>query len=122
MCYSFRSAKFYERMITMTNAVQQLIDEREKLLTDIRTDDEEFLKLLRTMAKFHRYSYQDQLNLCRRAPEDCRALATKSAYAKYFNTQVTPSAIPVILQSGENTLKPSTTLKKPLDFCGVTGN
>lgn len=100
----------------MTNAVQQLIDEREKLLTDIRTDDEEFLKLLRTMAKFHRYSYQDQLNLCRRAPEDCRALATKSAYAKYFNTQVTPSAIPVILQSGENTLKAVYDIEETVGF------
>lgn len=100
----------------MTNAVQQLIDEREKLLTDIRTDDEEFLKLLRTMAKFHRYSFQDQLNLCRRAPEDCRALATKSAYAKYFNTQVTPNAIPVILQAGENTLKAVYDIEETVGF------
>lgn len=100
----------------MTNAVQQLIDEREKLLMDIRTNDEEFLKLLRTMAKFHRYSYQDQLNLCRRAPEDCRALATKSAYAKYFNTEVTSSAVPVILQSGENTLKAVYDIEETVGF------
>lgn len=85
--------------------VKALIAERERLLTDIKTNDNAFVKLLNTMANFHRYSLEDQLNLYYRAPKNSRALGAKELWENKFHTTLVPGAEPIILQDGEDGVK-----------------
>ena len=72
------------------NELEKKIDQ---FLVQIQTDKEQYFSLLLTMAKFHKYSIEQQIGLCLYAPKSFTACATEEQWKKFYGREILKTAI-----------------------------
>ena len=79
-----------------------LFIENHRLKGKLNDDMTAFQGLLTTMARFHRYSVDQQLNLYEHAPAGATAMATADFWQSYLHTSIAPDATPTPVLVGES--------------------
>ena len=78
-----------------------LFIENHRLKEKLSEDRSAFQRLLTTMAHFHRYSVDQQMNLYEHAPAGATAMATADFWQSYLHTTIAPDATPTPVLIGE---------------------
>lgn len=79
-----------------------LFIENHRLKEKLSDDMNAFQRLLTTMARFHRYSVDQQMNLYEHAPAGATAMATADFWQSYLHTTIAPDATPTPVLTGES--------------------
>lgn len=79
-----------------------LFIENHRLKEKLSDDRSAFQRLLTTMAHFHRYSVDQQMNLYEHAPAGATAMATADFWQSYLHTTIAPDATPTPVLIGES--------------------
>lgn len=79
-----------------------LFIENHRLKEKLSEDRSAFQRLLTTMAHFHRYSVDQQMNLYEHAPAGATAMATADFWQSYLHTTIAPDATPTPVLIGES--------------------